>query len=102
MGNKSILVIEDNDLNMKLVRGLLAIGQYTIMEAFDAESGIQMAREHHPDLILMDIQLPGMKISYTFNLTPPNNIFSYLALTMPWILLLAYSISRRKLFKDAL
>jgi len=60
MENKSILVIEDNELNMKLVRGLLTIGKYSIIEAFDAESGIQMARAHYPDLILMDIQLPGM------------------------------------------
>ena len=60
MKSKTILVVEDNELNMKLVRGLLTIGKYTILEAFDAESGIQMAHEHHPDLILMDIQLPGM------------------------------------------
>ena len=45
---------------MKLFRGLLAMGNYKILEATDAESGIQMAYEHHPDLILMDIQLPGM------------------------------------------
>ena len=60
MGNKRILVIEDNELNMKLVRGLLTMGNYTMLEATDAETGIQMAHEHHPDLILMDIQLPGM------------------------------------------
>ena len=35
------------------------IGKYRILEAIDAENGIQLAREHHPDLILMDIQLPG-------------------------------------------
>ena len=60
MSNKKILVIEDNELNMKLVRGLLALGNYTMLEATDAETGIQMAYEHQPDLILMDIQLPGM------------------------------------------
>ena len=60
MGKKSILVIEDNDLNMKLVKGLLQIGGYNMLEANDAETGIDMTREHHPDLILMDIQLPGM------------------------------------------
>ena len=60
MGNKRILVIEDNELNMKLVRELLALGKHTILEATNAETGIQMAHEHHPDLILMDIQLPGM------------------------------------------
>ena len=60
MENKKILVVEDNDLNMKLVRSLLKRDGYDIVEAKDAESGIQLAHEHHPDLILMDIQLPGM------------------------------------------
>lgn len=60
MGNGTILVIEDNALNMKLVRSLLRIGKYDIIEAKDAEKGIQLVREHRPDLILMDIQLPGM------------------------------------------
>ena len=60
MGNKTILVIEDNALNMKLVKSLLGIGKYSILSAEDAESGMQVARENHPDLILMDIQLPGM------------------------------------------
>ena len=57
---KTVLVIEDNELNMKLVRTFLEIGRYEVLEAVDAETGIQLAREHHPDLILMDIQLPGM------------------------------------------
>ena len=60
MEQKSILVIEDNELNMKLVRSLLQIGKYTVLEAVNAEIGIQMARENLPDLVLMDIQLPGM------------------------------------------
>lgn len=60
MKNKTILVIEDNELNMKLVRSLLRIGGYNILECADAETGIQVARKHLPDLILMDIQLPGM------------------------------------------
>ena len=60
MENKTILIIEDNELNMKLVRSMLQLGHYRILEAWDAESGIQLAREHLPDLILMDIQLPGM------------------------------------------
>jgi CheY-like chemotaxis protein len=60
MESKAVLVIEDNELNMKLVRSLLQIGKYRVLEAGDAETGIQIARENHPDLILMDIQLPGM------------------------------------------
>ena len=60
MGDKSILVIEDNELNMKLVKGLIKIGKYRMLEAIDAESGIQLIREQRPDLVLMDLQLPGM------------------------------------------
>ena len=60
MGNETILVIEDNELNMKLVKSLLGIGKYNILAAEDAESGMQIARENQTDLILMDIQLPGM------------------------------------------
>jgi CheY-like chemotaxis protein len=60
MKEKTVLVIEDNDLNMKLIRTLLKLKNYQTLEAVDAETGIQLAREYHPDLILMDIQLPGM------------------------------------------
>ena len=59
--NHTILVIEDNDVNMELFRDiLLRLGKYRMLEAVDAETGIRLAREHHPDLILMDIELPGM------------------------------------------
>jgi CheY-like chemotaxis protein len=60
MENKNILIIEDNELNMKLMRGVLSIGDYQLIEAFDAETGIRLARKQKPFLILMDIQLPGM------------------------------------------
>jgi CheY-like chemotaxis protein len=60
MSTKTILVIEDNALNMKLVKSLLTIGKYDMLEAPDAETGIILARNKKPDLILMDIQLPGM------------------------------------------
>ena len=60
MKRKTVLVIEDNEMNMKLVRVLLQMGQYDILEAADAESGIPLARAHKPDLILMDVHLPGM------------------------------------------
>jgi CheY-like chemotaxis protein len=60
MEKKTILVVEDNSYNMKLVRSLLQIGEYKIIEAWTAEEGLELAREHSPDLILMDIQLPGM------------------------------------------
>jgi CheY-like chemotaxis protein len=60
MKQKTILVIEDNELNMKLVRGILSTTSYEMIEAVDAETGLLIVREHRPDLILMDIQLPGM------------------------------------------
>ncbi len=60
MEKKTILVIEDNDLNRKLIRALLRPEDLRILEAQDAQSGIRLAREQRPDLILMDIQLPGM------------------------------------------
>src|SRR4029078_12185023 len=55
-----ILIIEDNDKNLKLVRDVLQVKGYTTLEAVTAEKGIKLAGEHKPDLILMDIQLPGM------------------------------------------
>jgi two-component system, cell cycle response regulator len=60
MNTATILVVEDNVLNLKLVRSLLSLGGYQVLEAEDAEKGIQMASIHQPDLILMDIQLPGI------------------------------------------
>jgi len=60
MANETVLVIEDNEMNMKLIRALLTICKYRVLEAVDAETGIQKAHEHKPDLILMDVQLPGM------------------------------------------
>ncbi len=60
MGQKTILLIEDNALNMKLFNSILQIGRYRILNATTGESGIQIAREHRPDLILMDIQLPDL------------------------------------------
>ncbi len=60
MPKGTLLVIEDNPKNLKLVRDLLQISRYQVLEATDAESGIKLAREHQPDVILMDLKLPGM------------------------------------------
>ena len=57
---KTILVVEDNEISMKLVVAVLELGSYRTLTAGDAESGIRLAREHFPDLILMDLKLPGM------------------------------------------
>ena len=55
-----ILVIEDSAANMKLVCMLLASAGHSVLSAVDAETGLTVARTEMPDLILMDIQLPGM------------------------------------------
>jgi two-component system, cell cycle response regulator DivK len=56
----TILIVEDNATNMKLSTFLLESANYTVLTATNAETGLTFAREEHPDLILMDIQLPGM------------------------------------------
>ncbi len=55
-----VLVVEDNDKNLKLVRDLLQLHGYETLEAMTASEGLALALEHHPDLVLMDIQLPDM------------------------------------------
>ncbi|WP_320044435.1 response regulator [uncultured Desulfobacter sp.] len=60
MAKKKILVVEDNVYNMKLVRSLIKLGGYDILEAESAEDGLALLEDNKPDLILMDIQLPGM------------------------------------------
>ena len=57
---KTILIVEDNDLNMKLFHALLETRGYNVLQARDGMEGLRLAREHHPDLIIMDIQLPGV------------------------------------------
>jgi two-component system cell cycle response regulator DivK len=58
MSAKTILYIEDNEMNRKIVRDLLKRTKYTLIEAYDGEAGVAKALEARPDLILMDIQLP--------------------------------------------
>ncbi len=57
----TVLVVEDNPANMKLVTFLLQSAGHTVLTASDAEAGLELARARPPpDLVLMDIQLPGM------------------------------------------
>ena len=56
--NKTVLVVEDNDLNMKLFHDLLEAHGYQVLQTKNGLEALKLAREHHPDLILMDIQLP--------------------------------------------
>ncbi len=57
---KTILIIEDDPRNLTLFRDLLQISGYSTIEASDGKQGIELAKAKKPDLILMDIQMPGM------------------------------------------
>jgi two-component system cell cycle response regulator DivK len=53
-----ILIVEDNERNLELVRDLLQVKGYRTLEATDARGGVALAAAHRPDLVLMDVQLP--------------------------------------------
>ena len=55
---KTVLIVEDNELNLKLFRDLLDAHGYETLESRDGLEALELARKHRPDLILMDIQLP--------------------------------------------
>lgn len=55
---KTILIVEDNDLNMKLFNDLLQAHGYETLQTKDGREAVDIVREHRPDLVLMDIQLP--------------------------------------------
>jgi two-component system cell cycle response regulator DivK len=57
---RSVLYVEDNEYNRKIVRQLLSRTSYRLREAADGEAALGMVREERPDLILMDVQLPKM------------------------------------------
>ncbi len=58
--DKTVLVVEDNDLNMRLFHDVLEMRGYNILQVKDGMEGWRIAREHRPDLIIMDIQLPDV------------------------------------------
>ena len=58
--DKTVLVVEDNDINMKLFHCVLEAHGYNVLQAKDGMEGWRMAREHRPDVILMDVQLPDV------------------------------------------
>jgi two-component system cell cycle response regulator DivK len=58
MSARTILYVEDNQMNRQIVRDLLKRTKYQLIEAYDGEAGVAKALEERPDLILMDIQLP--------------------------------------------
>ena len=60
MTGERILVVEDNELNMKLFRDVLVATGYRTLEATSGGEAVELATEHEPDLVLMDIQLPDL------------------------------------------
>ncbi len=66
---KTVLYVEDNEFNRKIVRHLLARTSYRLIEAVDGEAGVATAREALPDLVIMDIQLPKLS---GLDATPPS------------------------------
>ena len=58
--NTEILVIEDHEVNRRILRDLLTSASYEMVEAVTGEDGLRMAEAHRPDVVLMDIQLPGL------------------------------------------
>ena len=60
MNGPTILVVEDNPKNLKLIRAILEFSGFEVVEAMSGEEGVRLATESSPDLILMDLQLPGI------------------------------------------
>jgi two-component system cell cycle response regulator DivK len=60
MANELIVIVEDNEQNQKLARDVLQLKGYRVLVADDAEAGIPLVQKEKPDLVLMDIHLPGM------------------------------------------
>ena len=84
MTNKTILYVEDNPRNMRLVRKLLEHAGYTVLEAYDGHTGLTMAIDNRPDLILMDVNLPdldGLKVTERIKKTPTTRHIPIIALT---------------------
>ena len=81
---KKILVIEDNEANRILMRQILAYHGYEVLEAADGAAGLAMAKEHMPDLILLDLQMPvmgGFAVIRELRKTPELSMLKVIAVT---------------------
>jgi CheY-like chemotaxis protein len=79
-----ILVVEDNEKNRTLIRDILLYRGYEVIEAENGEKGVEQAKKHVPDLILMDIQMPvmdGFKAIAILKSDPATNSIRMIALT---------------------
>lgn len=81
---RTILIVEDNDLNLKLFRDLLEANGFRTLQAKEGMEGLRLTQEHRPDLILMDIQLPeisGLEITRMIKADPELRHIPVLAVT---------------------
>jgi len=81
---KTILIVEDNELNMKLFHDLLEVQGYQILQTGNGDEAFRLAKEHHPDLILMDIQLPeksGLDVTRELKAEPDIRDIPVIAVT---------------------
>ncbi len=81
---KKILVVEDNEANRILMRQILKYHGYEVLEAADGAAGLAMAREHMPDLILLDLQMPvmgGLAVIRELRKTPELSKLKVMAVT---------------------
>jgi two-component system cell cycle response regulator DivK len=84
MSAKTILYVEDHEVNRKIVRDLLRRTSYRLIEAPDGEAGLALAREQRPDLILMDVQLPklsGIDVTRQLRAEPATAATPIIAIT---------------------
>ena len=72
MSSPRILIVEDNPLNLKLVRDVLLNAGFGVIEARTGEEGVARAEDSHPDVILMDLQLPGINGTQALRLIRNN------------------------------
>ena len=81
---KTVMIVEDNELNMKLFRDLIEAHGYRTVQTRSGLAAVDLAREHHPDLILMDIQLPeisGLDVTKTLKADPELHKIPVIAVT---------------------
>ena len=81
---KTVMIVEDNELNMKLFRDLIEASGYTTIQTRNGMEALELARRHQPDLILMDIQLPevsGLDVTRWLKADPELKAIPVIAVT---------------------
>jgi two-component system, cell cycle response regulator DivK len=89
MSKRTVLYVEDNEYNRKIVRQLLSRSSYRLIEATDGETGVALAQQDLPDLILMDVQLPKMSGLDATKLLKADSRTSHI----PIIVITSYALS---------